>query len=109
MARLEGSKVYAKELMLQLGIPTARFFVCDSIDEAREAIGRFPRGRCVVKADGLCGGKGAVPCDGLSEAEKAAYDMLVAQSLGPAGKRVVIEDYLEGWEASLMVLCARAN
>ncbi len=106
MARLEDSKVYAKELMLRLGIPTARFFVCDSMDEAREAIGRFPGGRCVVKADGLCGGKGAVPCDNLSEAESAAYGMLVEGKLGPAGKRIVIEDYLDGWEASLMVLCA---
>lgn len=105
-ARLEGSKVYAKELMRKLDVPTARFEVCDTFLAARDAIARFPKGRCVVKADGLCGGKGAIPCHDSEEAENAAYGMLIEENLGAAGKPVVIEDYLEGWETSLMVLCA---
>lgn len=106
MSRLEGSKVHAKELMARLGVPTARFVVCETMSEARTAIATFPGGRCVVKADGLCGGKGAIPCPNQAKAEEAAFGMLVEKNLGPAGERIIIEDYLEGWETSLMVLCS---
>jgi len=105
-AELERSKVYSKELMRKLGVPTARFEVCDTFSRARRAIVSFPKGRCVVKADGLCGGKGAFPCQNREEAEKAAYAMLMEDELGEAGRRIIVEDYLEGWETSLMVLCA---
>lgn len=105
-ARLEGSKVYAKKLMQANNIPTARFEVCNTLLGARNAIVRFPKGRCVVKADGLCGGKGSIPCQDSDEAEKAAYGMLIEKNLGEAGKQIVIEEYLDGWETSLQVLCA---
>lgn len=104
-ARLEGSKVYAKLLMRELDVPTADYRICSDFITARMAISDFPKG-CVVKADGLCGGKGAFPCRTRDEAEAAASIMLLEDGLGEAGRKVIVEDYLEGWETSLMVLCA---
>ncbi len=94
-ARLEGSKIFAKDFFRQYGIPTAEFVSVDSADLAKNALGRF-RFPVVVKADGLAAGKGVVIAEDRSEAERAI------DSLGP---RLVIEEFLEGEEVSFIALC----
>ena len=102
-ARLEGSKVFAKEFMHRHGIPTARFEVADSFEAATMALGRFPL-PVVVKADGLAAGKGVVVAQTLLEAEQAVEDFMLRKTLGSAGARVVIEECLAGEETSFIVL-----
>lgn len=103
-ARLEGSKAFCKEFFRAEGIPTADFGVVASLEEAR----RYLEGRSapqVVKADGLAAGKGVMVCDTRDEALEAAREMLDGRRFGEAGCRVLIEDRLEGQEASFMALC----
>ncbi len=104
-AELEGSKASAVTLCQQLGIPIPRSIICRHGSDAYHAISTFPNGRCVVKADGLAGGKGAKMCPSEMIAREEAAKML-AGSLGDAGRCLVIQEWLEGWETSLMVLCA---
>ncbi len=102
-SRLEGSKVWAKEFMQRHGIPTAAFQVHESFDTARAALaGRsFP---CVIKADGLAAGKGVYMVGGRDEAERVLRAIFVAGVHGDAGRRVVMEDRLEGEELSVFAL-----
>lgn len=104
-ARLETSKVYAKQFMQRHGVPTARFVVCDRADAALEVVRRgdfgFP---VVVKADGLAAGKGVVVAEDRQAAEEALRAALVDHRFGDAGARVVIEECLRGTEASFFVL-----
>jgi phosphoribosylamine--glycine ligase len=102
-ARLETSKVFAKELMRRRGIPTAAFEVFYSPLAAIEYAERQRR-PLVVKADGLAAGKGVVVAQTPDEAQRAIEEMLIRGTLGDAGRRIVIEDRLEGSEASLLVL-----
>lgn len=102
-ARLEGSKVFAKEFMARHGVPTARFEVADSLDEAVKALTRFPL-PVVVKVDGLAAGKGVVVARDRAEAEQAVEDFMLRKTLGSAGDRLVIEECLAGEEASFIVL-----
>jgi phosphoribosylamine--glycine ligase len=102
-ARLEGSKIFAKEFMRRHNIPTARFEVADNLDQAMAALEQFPI-PVVVKADGLAAGKGVVVAHSREEAEHAAEDFLVRKTLGSAGERVVIEECLVGEETSFIVL-----
>jgi phosphoribosylamine--glycine ligase len=102
-ARLETSKVFAKELMRRRGIPTAAFEVFYSPLAAIEYVQRQRRS-LVVKADGLAAGKGVVVAQTPDEAQRAIEDMLIRGTLGDAGRRIVIEERLEGSEASLLVL-----
>ncbi len=102
-AELEGSKVFAKELMAKHGVPTARFAVFAAPAEAL-AYACTLGAPLVVKADGLAAGKGAVVCRGLPEAEAAVRAMLEARVFGRAGERVVIEECLSGEEVSFFVL-----
>jgi phosphoribosylamine--glycine ligase len=107
-ARLESSKAFAKEFMTRHRIPTARYQVADSATLAREALRRGEFGaldsRVVVKADGLAAGKGVVVANSLAEAENAVEDLMERGSVGPdAARRVVIEEALEGREASLLL------
>ncbi len=100
-ARIEGSKWFAKELMLQASVPTAAAWLTGSRDEA---IGRardagYP---VVVKADGLAAGKGVVVAATEEEAVEAIDDALVRRRFGPSGERVLIEECLEGEEASIL-------
>jgi len=100
-AQLEGSKWFAKDLMLRGGIPTAQAWVASNRDEA---LGRareigLP---VVVKADGLAAGKGVVIARDARELETAVDDALVRGVFGPSGERVVIEEFLEGEEASVL-------
>ncbi len=102
-ARLEGSKAYAKDFLRRHRIPTADFRIFESHAHAR-GHARQTTGRCVIKADGLAAGKGVFVCSGAAEAESAVRKLMVERSLGEAGERVVIEDCLEGEEASLFLL-----
>src|SRR5579864_5068922 len=94
-ARLEGSKIFAKDFFRRHRIPTAEFVAVESHDEARWALDRF-RFPVVVKADGLAAGKGVVIAADRGDAERAI------EALGP---RLVIEEYLEGDEVSFIALC----
>ena len=102
-SRLEGSKIFAKEFMWRHGIPTARFEVAESFEEAVKALARFPL-PVVVKADGLAAGKGVVVAHSHEEAEQAVEDFMLRKTLGSAGDRVVIEECLTGEETSFIVL-----
>jgi phosphoribosylamine--glycine ligase len=103
-ARLESSKVFAKEFMARHGIPTAPFAVYGRADEALEFLessaARYP---LVVKADGLAAGKGVVVARDREQAAEAVRRIMVAREFGAAGDRVIIEDCLEGSEASYIV------
>lgn len=100
-ARLEGSKVYAKTLMAELGIPTADFEVFRD-PAAALAYVRAANRPLVIKADGLAAGKGVLVCDDAAEAEAAIQSILVDKAFGTAGDQIVIEERLEGEEATLM-------
>jgi len=100
-AELEGSKAFAKEFMARHNIPTARYGVFRDVTAAKEFAAGFA-GPWVVKADGLAAGKGVIICDTLSEAYKAIEYMLEENAFGQAGACVVIEEFLEGEELSLM-------
>lgn len=102
-AELEGSKVFAKELMRQADIPTAEFRVFDHPDPARRYVETrdYP---LVVKADGLAAGKGAIVCSTMEQALAAVELIMVREAFGLAGRRVVIEKRLEGQELSVLAL-----
>lgn len=102
-ARLEGSKVFAKEFATRHSIPTARFVTCDSPDSAQETLRKEFTFPVVVKADGLAAGKGVRIATDQAEFDAAIDDMLVAKVFGEAGTRVVLEECLVGREASVMI------
>jgi phosphoribosylamine--glycine ligase len=103
-ARIEGDKAFAKQLMRELAIPTARFGVFHDVDAAMLNLAdrRFP---VVVKASGLAAGKGVSICRTEADAYKVLKGMLSGELFGAAGKTVVIEDFLEGEEVSMIALC----
>jgi len=103
-AQLESSKDFAKQFMVRHAIPTARHATFTRASEARAYIERqgVP---IVIKADGLAAGKGVVVAGTVDEALAAVDAMLLRQTLGDAGARVVIEEYLTGEEASFIVIC----
>ena len=101
-AKLEGSKAFAKELMIAKGIPTANCKVFSDIDEAKAYVKR--RQSCVVKADGLAGGKGVFLCANKDEAQAALDKIMKDKVFGEAGNKVVIEEMLVGEEVSFMAL-----
>lgn len=102
-AKLEGSKAFAKEMLQENHIPTAAFATFSDAAAAKKYLaGQKPP--YVVKADGLAAGKGVLICASRSEAEAAIDDVLVRKLFGAAGDKVVIEEFLEGEEASFMVL-----
>ncbi len=102
-ARLESSKAFAKEFMQRHNIPTAGYAVCASEADLRDALVHF-HPPIVVKADGLAAGKGVIICATKDEAATVATDMLSGKVLEGAGKRLVLEEFLEGEELSFMVL-----
>lgn len=106
-ARLEGSKVFAKEVMDRLGVPTARSGTFADPAAARDFGHRlgFPH---VVKADGLAAGKGAIIAPDAAAADAAIRQIMEEKAFGAAGERVVVEEFLDGEEASLQLLvCGR--
>jgi phosphoribosylamine--glycine ligase len=104
-AELESSKAFAKAFMSRHGVPTARYRVCDDADAAFGVIASsefsFP---VVLKADGLAAGKGVVVAPDRRTAEMAVRDAMVAKRFGDAGARLVVEEFLEGQEASYFVI-----
>lgn len=102
-ALLEGSKIYMKNFLKRYNIPTARFTQTESLEEACEFIDNLKE-PIVVKADGLCGGKGVIIAKTKDEAKKAAKDMLSGEAFGDAGKRVLIEEFLNGYELSIFAI-----
>ena len=100
-AQLEGSKVFAKDVMKKYNIPTAAYGVFHNVDEAKEFIAQTGA-PIVVKADGLAAGKGVVVAMTIEEANAAVEDMLSGNRFGEAGSTVVIEEFMEGEEASLL-------
>ncbi|MSQ54876.1 MAG: phosphoribosylamine--glycine ligase [Betaproteobacteria bacterium] len=107
-AQLESSKDFAKRFMARHGIPTARHATFERADEARAYVEK--RGApIVIKADGLAAGKGVVVAATVDEAKTAIDAMLVGNRLGQAGACVVIEDFLEGEEASFIVMSDGVN
>lgn len=101
VASLEGSKAFSKKFMQTYDIKTAKAVVFDAYNEAKEYIQtqEYP---LVIKASGLAGGKGVVICETLEEAEATIHDFMIRRIFGDAGIRVVIEEYLEGFEASII-------
>jgi phosphoribosylamine--glycine ligase len=100
-ARIESSKVFARNLMAKYGIPCPRSAIFSSYPEARE----YLRGQCppvVIKADGLAVGKGVIVAGSLPEAEKALGHIMEAKIFGSAGDRVIIDEYVSGREVSLI-------
>ena len=102
-ARLEGSKIFAKEFMLRHRIPTAEFAVLESPEDVRREIGRFGF-PVVLKADGLAAGKGVIVAATASAARMAGELMVAGGVVGEAGRRVLLERFLPGEEVSFMVL-----
>jgi phosphoribosylamine--glycine ligase len=100
-AQLEGSKAFAKDFLARHGIPTAHYAVFEQLEPALAHV-RKHGAPIVVKADGLAAGKGVVVAMSLGEAEAALQDMLGGNAFGAAGARVVIEEFLEGEEASFI-------
>ena len=96
-AALEGSKAFLKRFAARHGIPTAAFDVVTDVAAADAAIARRPRGS-VVKADGLCAGKGVVVASSADQARAAARGMLDGSAFGDAGRTVIVEDLLAGVE-----------
>jgi phosphoribosylamine--glycine ligase len=104
-AQLETSKAFAKDFMKRHNVPTARYRVCTTADEALKAVrdGEFGES-LVVKADGLAAGKGVVVAETRAEAEAAIRSAMVDHAFGDAGQRVVLEERLEGPEVSFFVI-----
>ena len=105
-AQLEGSKAFAKDFLARHGIPTAFYAVHTDVDAAlayvRAASIKSGGAPIVIKADGLAAGKGVIVAMTLAEAEAAVRDMLSGNAFGDAGARVVIEEFLDGEEASFI-------
>ena len=100
-ARLEASKAFTKALLHEHGVPTADFGVFDDADEADRYLDRIDM-PVVVKADGLAAGKGVLICTSRGEARDAAAAIMRDRRFGEAGARIVIEEFLEGEEASFL-------
>ena len=104
-ARLEGDKAYARAFMQRHGIPHPAFAVFDRLQAAQGHVRALPEGPLVVKAAGLAGGKGVMVCGGREEALEALAGLMGRRVLGAAADAVLIEEYLEGEEASILALC----
>ena len=102
-SQLESSKIWAKEFMKRNNIPTAAFEVFDDPVKAKEYVNKIEH-NVVIKADGLAAGKGVVVCSSKNEAEKAIDMMLVNKKFGDAGNNIIIEDRIDGIEASYIAL-----
>jgi phosphoribosylamine--glycine ligase len=102
-AQLEGSKAFTKDFLARHDIPTAAYQNFSELEPALAYI-REQGAPIVIKADGLAAGKGVIVAMTLAEAEAAATDMLAGGSFGEAGARIVVEEYLDGEEASFIVI-----
>jgi phosphoribosylamine--glycine ligase len=104
-AEIEGSKAFAREFMQRHGVPSPRYEVCQSVDEALAFVERAPFGfPFVVKADGLAAGKGTVLAENSAQATSVIGQMMTEKRFGKAGAKVVMEEFLAGEEVSFLVL-----
>jgi phosphoribosylamine--glycine ligase len=103
-ARIEGSKAWARELCDRHGIPAPRSRRFEEVPPALEYLDALDDGPYVVKADGLAAGKGVTVAETRAEARRALEDCLLHGVFGEAGKTVLVEEYLDGWEVSAMAL-----
>ena len=105
-AQLEGSKTFSKDFFIKYGIPTAAYASFDNYSAAKDYINDidYPT---VVKADGLAAGKGVIICNNKEDAVEALESIFKDQAFGEAGSRVVIEDFLEGEEASFIAVVSK--
>jgi len=99
--QVESSKVFARNLMDKYGIPCPKGAIFSSYSEAREYL-QEQRPPVVIKADGLAAGKGVLIAGSLTEAHKALADIMEAKIFGSAGDRVIVDEYISGWEVSLI-------
>jgi len=102
-AQLESSKIWAKQFLKRNNIPTAAFEVFDDPVKAKEYVNKIGY-NVVIKADGLASGKGVIVCDSKDEAEKSIDMMLVDKKFGDAGNNIIIEERIDGIEASYIAL-----
>lgn len=107
-AQLEGSKAFTKDFLARHNIPTGRYANFTEVEPALAYL-REQGAPIVIKADGLAAGKGVIVAMTLAEAEAAVIDMLAGNAFGDAGSRVVIEEFLEGEEASFIVMVDGEN
>lgn len=103
-AQLEGSKIFMKNFLARHHVPTAKYIETDSLEAAYKFINTL-EAPIVVKADGLCGGKGVIIAQSHDEAKKAAGEMLAGNSFGEAGTSIVVEEFLDGYELSVFAVC----
>ncbi|GAB6044655.1 phosphoribosylamine--glycine ligase [Caminibacter profundus] len=104
-ARLEGSKVYMKNFLKKYNIPTAKYIETSDKEKAFEFIDNMQKLPIVVKADGLCAGKGVIIAQSKEEAKKTVEEMLSGRAFGEAGKKVIVEEFLDGYELSMFAIC----
>ena len=100
-AELEGSKSFAKDIMAKYGLPTAEYKTFSSADNAAEYI-KFKNCPLVIKADGLAAGKGVLLCQTVDEALAAVDSIMGKKSFGKAGNQIVVEEFLQGQEVSVL-------
>lgn len=103
-AKLEASKVFMKDFLNKYNIKTAKYIQTNSFEKASDFIQTLNL-PIVIKADGLCAGKGVIIAKSKDEARKVAKDMLSGKSFADAGKSIVIEEFLDGYELSLFAIC----
>ena len=104
IANLEGSKSYAKKFMQEFGVKTARSMIFNSYVDAKEYLQKesYP---VVIKASGLAQGKGVVIAEDYDEALKTIHDFMIVKIYGDAGIQIVIEEFLKGFEVSIIAVC----
>jgi phosphoribosylamine---glycine ligase len=107
-AQLEGSKVFSKQMMKKIGIPTGEFEIFDSAEKAKDYVAKMGV-PIVVKVDGLAGGKGVVVASSMPKAMEAIHLYMVKKVFGKAGDRIVVEECLEGEEASVIAITDGSN
>ena len=103
-AKLESSKIWAKEFMKRNSIPTADFEIFDDAQKAKDFVKSYEK-HVVIKADGLAAGKGVIVCKNKDEANDAIDTILTKKSFGDAGSKIIIEERIDGVEASYIALC----
>ncbi len=104
-AKLEGSKVYMKNFLKKYNIPTAKYIETSDKEKAYKFIDECRKTPIVVKADGLCAGKGVIIAESREDAKKAVDGMLSGEMFGDAGKKVIVEEFLDGYELSMFAIC----
>ena len=103
-AQLESSKIWAKEFMHRISILTAEFQIFDNPEKAKQFVNSYDK-QVVIKADGLAAGKGVIVCNNKEEAFSAIDKILIDKAFGDAGSKIIIEESIDGIEASYIALC----